>query len=319
MVRVYAPPPKDNPALRPSTPIDYGAAAAAFLESAPAALARADDTSSVLHAGLYLRKAKEQRVEEDDSVPRALTRILRLEDWGRWQPSKALDALVRVPPRPDSIDASDWEWSTAVVRCLLRHNSKYAEETARILRRGDVYFFDPRGIAIEEEAEKVFERVDLSDVAVVEVSEQSRPQRKSAPRSHHCPAIVALIGEEFDALTSSRDVAPGSVVEVQQQSPEEWRRGVVLRRERNALDVRWLERWPDSSRRIERGVRVGRVRLASSGADLPVRRPRRGERNLHRLWHESWCHVPCLDTEHSRLKRESERRRLAARPRWTTT
>ncbi|KAH8048765.1 hypothetical protein JL721_11852 [Aureococcus anophagefferens] len=165
-------------------PNSMGAPVDAFLNSAPSRLARRTQRSSIANMAEVTREATESGLARKKEEARAkegqlrglapppipLQTILRLERkdrLGSWNPSQPLFfALMAqqggagVPRRPppglleDHITCADWEWTTALVRAVLRHNVRWFDHSYRIVERGDEHFTGARGAAIERAAAK---------------------------------------------------------------------------------------------------------------------------------------------------------------------
>lgn len=170
-------------ARRKMDPASMGPAVDGFLNSAPAKLARRSQRSSIAHCERYSSEATKnmwaKRADENKkregvarglaAPPTPLATILKLERQdrkGSWNPSQPLHAALsaqqgrapvpRAPPGdcglPDHIEVAPWEWTTALVRCVLRHNVAWFTHSYKIVERGDRYFCGERGAAIEAAA-----------------------------------------------------------------------------------------------------------------------------------------------------------------------
>lgn len=333
----YPPAPTKDPALTRSAPIEYGPAISAFLQSVPAQLARADDNFSAVEVDKYIVAAAAHNSCDDarrKKLPPALSLILRLEQWGKWSLSDDLASALRgtCPNLPaDSLpsDVREWEWTTAVVRCQLRYNIEFFDAVSGALCRGDVFYFDTRGALVEAAAARLFLpfKFSLDDEEHNENRPKHAPVHEKQQESKNSvnssdPIFEAAIAEEFDALTSGGTLRVGDSVEV--FCGNTWRRAVVQSRNRSVVDVRLNQKLPGTSivnsDKLMRRIPVERLRIASSKPETPVRKPHPGERDLHRLWHESWGKQPLSKKiEMKRLATEHKRRRDSSKPQWDTS
>lgn len=267
----------------------------AFLDSEPARLARQDQKSSVEHAKKYLVKTARRNLSRKKSCSSLLLKeLLRVEDCGRWHhplPFSAPAAPVGDESFPS--DARGWEWPTAIVRRLFRYNTALFEETADAVRRGDCFFFDPRGKMIEDAARRVFSPFRLEGRTL-----ESKPpiQKVQDEDARLCrrqdPELMAAIAEEFETLTAPMEST--TTLECGTQSD----------RCKRTL-------FPDSFGTIQREPSTTIDSCVSTQMkDQPGRELRPGERDIHRLWRESWGKdVLERDDEIRRLVAENERRK----------
>lgn len=333
----YPPPPTGDPVLARSAPIQYGPAISAFLQSIPAQLARADDKSSVVEADKYLAAAAAHNVRDDarhKKLPWALALILRLEHWGKWTQSHELASALHgtcpdLPVASVPSDVREWEWTTAVVRCQLRYNVEFYDTVSEALCRGDVFFFDSRGALVEAAACRLFSpfKFSLDDEERIEGpperdSTREKQQKSNTLAKSKDPVFEAAIAEEFEALTTAGTLRGGDEIDV--YCGDRWRRAVVQSRTRSAVDVRLVGKLPRTSvvncDILRRRIPNEQLRIASCKPETPVRKPQPGERDLHRLWHESWGKkLLGRKMEMKRLASEHKRRRDARKPQWDTS
>ncbi|KAK7235207.1 hypothetical protein SO694_00145068 [Aureococcus anophagefferens] len=198
------------------------------------------------------------------SAPSTILRLERKDRLGSWNPSQPLFfALMAqqggagVPRRPppglleDHITCADWEWTTALVRAVLRH-TRGDERRVRVLTR--------------KRAE-----TDVVEGCLVRCPDVFGVQREGA---------IATLNEG------------GASCHIQFTDDGTIRKNVP---------------------------RINLVLLDDGGHDPggPVRNARPGERNLHKLWYNSWgLDVLGREREMKRLTRLRESRRLAALPGW---
>ncbi|KAH8088688.1 hypothetical protein JL720_6640 [Aureococcus anophagefferens] len=335
-------------------PNSMGAPVDAFLNSAPSRLARRTQRSSIANMAEVTREATESGLARKKEEARAkegqlrglapppvpLQTILRLERkdrLGSWNPSQPLFfALMAqqggagVPRRPppglleDHITCADWEWTTALVRAVLRHNVRWFDHSYRIVERGDEHFTGARGAAIERAAARrgrrgsggrdvratrrtrrpttlLAEEGDLFELSykaflaqkTAAVREKVKRQRSmNRDFLDHAARRGGLTNETL--LTSLDD-------ELQEATNAEFE---YLTRKRAETDVVEGCLFTDDGTIRKNVPRINLVLLDDGGHDPggPVRNARPGERNLHKLWYNSWG----LDV----LGREREMKRL---------